>query len=102
MNPSTSLSGRLLAQLGIIVTGPVLDNARVGGAFVALVGRVFSAANTNQALAHQLGRVPNGYIVYRTSDGGVVYDASDATASWTTTSIRLRCTSTSTVSLLVF
>jgi hypothetical protein len=102
MNTSTSLSGRLLAQLGIIVTGPVLDNARVGGAFVALVGRVFSAANTDTTFSHVLGRIPNGYIIYRNSAAGIVYDASDGTTSWTSTSIKLRSSATGTVSVLVF
>jgi len=45
-------------------------------------------------------RVPQGYIVVRNGNGGVVYNG---TTSWTTTAIYLRCTTASNnVTLLVF
>jgi hypothetical protein len=49
------------------------------------------SANTNQTFAHQLGRVPNGYIPTGKSAAGDVYDG---TIAWTDEEITLKCTTT--------
>jgi hypothetical protein len=84
----------------VLVLGPLQDNERVG-TLIACVGRVFASANTDTTFAHMLGRVPNGYLMYRSSAGGLVYDPTTGTASWTATSITLRATVAGTYSFLL-
>lgn len=59
----------------------------------------FSAANTDTALTHGLGRVPTGYIIIKRSASMVVYDGS---AAWTSQLIYLKASATGTVTVLVF
>lgn len=59
----------------------------------------FSAATTNQALAHGLGRVPLGYQVIRRSANITIYDG---TSPFTTSSIFLASSGAGNVTLLVF
>ncbi|MGB8520842.1 MAG: hypothetical protein WCD38_11835 [Candidatus Tumulicola sp.] len=100
MPSPTSLQGRNLPAAMFLVLGPLQDDERVG-TLMACVGRAFASANADIAFAHLLGRVPNGYIAYRSSTGGVLYDASTGTAAWTATSITLRATLTGTYSFLL-
>ncbi|GAC1478718.1 MAG: hypothetical protein NVS1B6_19960 [Steroidobacteraceae bacterium] len=88
MNASP-LGGRNLLQIIPYVNGQVLDNTRIGS-WCVLVQRTVNLADTD--LLHALGRIPQGYYCTRTSSGGVLYDASDALTSWTTTNVRLRAT----------
>jgi hypothetical protein len=86
-----SIGGRNLEQALIIInTSPILDNSRIGP-YVYCAARVFASANTNTVFPHILGRVPNGYVMYRTP-GGLVYDASTGITAWTLNSITLRAT----------
>jgi hypothetical protein len=98
----TAFGGRNLAASLLIVNGAILDNTRAGlGPFASLVGR--TVGTTDTALAHALGRVPNGVaMVFRNSSGGVLYDASTGTGAWTDTSITLRATVAGVYSFLIF
>jgi len=60
---------------------------------------VFSAANTNTAVQHGLGYVPNGYIVYRLSAAMIVYDG---TGTNSTSVISLKSSATGTAKILIF
>jgi zona occludens toxin (predicted ATPase) len=84
----TVFDGRNLQRALTIVTGPVLDNAKIG--------------TSDTTLPHVLGRVPNGYIMYRSSSGGQVYDASTGESLWSRSSIVLRATVAGTFSVLIF
>lgn len=95
----TVFDGRNLQRALTIVTGPVLDNAKIGP-YAALVGRAIGTSDTT--LPHVLGRVPNGYIMYRSSSGGQVYDASTGESLWSRSSIVLRATVAGTFSVLIF
>ena len=59
-----------------------------------------ATANTEDAISHNLGRVPVGYIVVKNGNGGVIYNGSTA---WTNTTIYLKCTTASNpVTILIF
>lgn len=83
----TTLAGRNLFAFLPLITGPLLDNARIGAFGVACVNRMVNIADT--ALAIQLGRVPNGYLVYRTPVGGGLGDPTSGTTLWTASQIVL-------------
>lgn len=100
MPSPTSIQGRNLGAAVFLVLGPLQDNERVG-TLVACVGRVFASANANTTFAHVLGRIPNGYIMFRSSAGGLIYDPTTGATSWTTTSITLRATVAGTYSFLL-
>lgn len=55
------------------------------------------AANTEDAVAHTLKRVPTGFIIINRDKAGVVYDSG---TSWTATNLYLKC-SVATVALKV-
>lgn len=70
---------------------------RLGG---LIVPATFGAANTELAVIHNLGYVPNGYLVIQNSNGGVIYTSTTAA---TATTIYLKSTVASTaVTLIVF
>lgn len=97
------LDGRNLFALIPYITGPLVDNALVGTWRYCMARATNALANTDTDFTHQLGRVPNGIFPVRTAKGGVLYDASNGTASWTATNIRLRSTvAADTVSFFVF
>lgn len=59
------------------------------------------SANTEDTVTHNLGRIPIGYIVIDRDKAGMVYSSSKA--SWTTTTMRLKCDVGATATtLLVF
>lgn len=72
-----------------IVTGTLVDNAQVGTAR-ACIGRTFSTSLTDTAFAHGLGRIPNGYLPFRSRLGGVMRDGVNHGSDWTSTSITLQ------------
>lgn len=58
------------------------------------------SANTEDAVAHTLGKIPEGFIVVNRDKGGILYASGTA---WTSTAIYLKCTTTSMAStVLVF
>ena len=58
-----------------------------------------ATANTADTVTHNLGYVPNGYIVISNGNGGVVYSGGTATA----TTIPLKCTTASNaVTVMIF
>lgn len=59
----------------------------------------FSAANSDTAQGHGLGRVPSGYLVLSRSASMVVYNGS---AAWSSSNIVLRASAAGSISLLVF
>jgi len=59
----------------------------------------FSAANTDVAVAHGLGRVPTGYLIISSGASMSVYTGSSA---WTSNLIYLRSSATGTVGVIVF
>lgn len=95
-SPLTALGGRNLQFYLPIITGPLLDNARIGALGIVCAQRVIGTGDTN--LPHQLGRVPNGYIVYRRPNiggGSITPDVTDPTSGatlWTPTQITLAAT----------
>lgn len=84
-----------------LVTGPLLDNQRVG-TMAACVNRAIAASNTDTTLSHQLGRKPNGYIMLRSSSGGVLYDASDGVTGWSAAQVKIRATVAGTFTFLLW
>lgn len=46
------------------------------------------SADTEFTVAHDLKKVPNGFLVFNIDKGGIVYDSG---TSWTTTAIYLKC-----------
>ena len=94
----TSIGGRNLQAFIPIISGPLLDDARVGTWGVA-VARAVGVGDTS--LSHGLGRTPNGIIVYRSSSGGVLYDATTGSTLWTDRLIVLRATVAGTFSFLL-
>lgn len=62
-----------------------------------MVSATFGAANTDLTIIHNLGAIPVGYLVFRNSNGGVIYDGSVA---FTKTTITLRSTVANTVALI--
>jgi len=59
-----------------------------------------AVANTEDAVAHTLGRVPSGFIVVNRDKAGVLYDSGTA---WTATNIYLKCSVASTaVKIYIF
>jgi hypothetical protein len=91
------LGGRNL--LRAILNWTTLNN----GDNIGVVGKNVAGAallTTDTVLTHNLGRVPNGYIQTR-SGGGVLRDASDGTASWTATTIKLQASVAGTYSFWV-
>lgn len=60
---------------------------------------IFSAANTDTAIIHGLGRVPTGYIVYGATAAMSVYDG--ATPS-TSQLLYLRASATGTARILIY
>ena len=97
-NERTSLGGRNAQAFIPIITGTLLDGARVG-TFEAAVNRAVGTADTS--LAHGLGRTPNGVLAYRSSSGGVLYDATSGVTLWTDRLIVLRATVAGTFSFLL-
>lgn len=62
-----------------------------------MVNVTFGAANTNLSIPHSLGAIPVGYLVFRNSNGGVIYDG---TVAFDKTTITLRSTVANTVALI--
>lgn len=60
---------------------------------------VFPSANSQVAIEHRLGRVPDGYVVTKKSAGVSVYDGSSNNTSST---IFLKSTGAATVTLFIF
>ena len=65
----------------------------------ALISVTFSAANTDTAVSHGLGRVPTGYLIYSRSTAMDVYDGVTA---WTSDTLYLRTSTTGTIGVIVF
>ena len=59
-----------------------------------------AAANTEDAVAHTLKRVPTGFIIINRDKAGIVYDSG---TSWTATNIYLKCSAAATaVKIMIF
>jgi hypothetical protein len=80
-------------------TGAIVHGDKVGNlAAKYLVFTSNGAANTEDAILHKLGHVPNGYIVVRQDKASIVYDSGTA---WTTTTIYLKSSAASTAWILI-
>ena len=91
--PAYAIDLRRFKSLFPIITGTLPSGISAIGPWIAIVGQSMNAAaNTEQVVTHNLGRIPNGYIVIRSKLGGVVYDPTDGDARWTTTTMILRDT----------
>lgn len=100
-SPSTQNDLRRLQMTAFSVSGQIKDQNRLG-TLGAAVNVTTPTSGTEFVVNHPLGRLPNGYLCYRTSLGGVVHDPSDGAARWTAQTITLRSTVTGdTISLLV-
>lgn len=64
---------QFLNEVVQVVNGRLEFNANIRGNFRDVS---FTAANTNKAVSHGLGRTPQGYIVTKLSANMVVYDGS--------------------------
>jgi hypothetical protein len=99
--PAKQLDLRRLQSTVPIITGVIGNQARIG-TWGAVTGITTPTAGTVFTVNHPLGRIPNGWILYYTALGSVLYAPSTGTTSWTTTTISLRSTVTGdTVSILV-
>lgn len=58
----------------------------------------FGAANSDLQIAHNLNRIPRGYIVISRTAGFVVYDGS---TPWTRSNIYLKASSTGTAKIVI-
>lgn len=96
----TPFSGRNLLQVIPYVFGKILNNARVG-TYCVIVQQAF-VANTDTVIAHNLGRVPQGYYTGRCSVPCGLFDASTGTAAWTATSITIRASATSVLDVWLY
>lgn len=79
--------------------GDIIDSLyRLGGTILPYTSN--ATADTQDTVAHNLGYIPNGFIVINSDKAAKVYKGSTA---WTATNIYLKCDVTSAAtSLLVF
>jgi hypothetical protein len=83
---------RRLQSLVPFITNKAVDQDRIGTFGLALNVVTNASANGEFTVNHPLARVPNGYILIRSSKGGQVYDPTDGSARWTTKTLVLRDT----------
>lgn len=95
MKPDQNAPRAFVLDLIPIINGQFVDGDNVGGLSKVKLQVTINSSNTT--ITHNLGRVPNGYKVFRNGNGGVVYDSSAGTANWTTTTMDLRSTVTGNV-----
>jgi hypothetical protein len=74
--------------LGLPITRP-LQVGRIGSFYY--LGLV-TINTTDTTLTHGLGRVPSGYIAWRSQAGGIVTDGTNLGSDWTTDTVVLRAT----------
>jgi hypothetical protein len=100
-SPSTQNDLRRLQMTAFSVSGQIQDQNRLG-TLGAAVGITTPAVGTDFTVKHPLGRIPNGYLCYRSALGGVLHDPPDGSARWTSQTIVLRSTvAGDTVSMLI-
>lgn len=100
-SPSTQNDLRRLQSTTPIITGKIKDQDRIG-TLGAAVSITTPTAGTEFTVSHPLGRIANGYVVFRSAKGGAVYDPVDGDARWNTKTLILRSTaSADVVSLLI-
>lgn len=87
---------RFSQQVSEILNGGIDFRTNFNG---GLVNAVFIAANTDTAVAHNLGRIPTGYIPTAKTAAMHVYTG---TAPWTTKLMYLKSDVIGTVGLLVY
>ncbi len=87
---------RFSQQVGEILNGGVDFKTNFNG---SLVNAVFTAVNTDTAVAHNLGRIPTGYIP--TAKTGAMH-VFTGTAPWTKTLMYLQSDAVGTAGLLVY
>jgi len=91
-----------------LVNGKISLGTRVNPGNLAAVPVDFTVTggneNTDQAVAHKLGRPPAGWIVVGQTVAGIVYDssASPYNDNWSDTSIELRADTAGTYRLVIF
>ena len=66
----------------------LVDGIRMGRGVLRNI--TITTANTDQTIAHNLGRIPVGYMLIRTAQGSTLYDGSNAGSDWTPVNIVLR------------
>jgi hypothetical protein len=77
--------GTLSTEVTALQQGPFNS-----GAFVS--GTSPGTANTEFAIAHNLGRIPQGYFVGGVNPAGILYQLAATGTAWTTTNIYVKCT----------
>lgn len=90
-----ALTGRL--RFGRSTTGDVGEN--FDGKFKSFTSDV--TANTEFTVAHGLGSIPKGYLIFYQDKAGSLYQGPSTGTTWTTTNVYLKC-SVSSVTFLVF
>jgi hypothetical protein len=86
--------GSLQTQVTALQQGPFIT-----GTFVS--GTSPGTANTEFAITHNLGRIPQGYFVGGVNPAGTLYQLAGSGTAWTTTQIFVKCT-VATVSFEVY
>jgi len=82
-----TLIGEFYRELSLLLNGEVNLTDNLRGDFISKADS--GTANTEFSISHNLKQVPEGYMVVKNSNGGVIYDGSTA---WTSTTIYLKCT----------
>jgi hypothetical protein len=97
---------RVLAQqilsYGVTLANVINNGLRFTDNFDAQIQTLTTngSADTEDAIAHTLKRVPTGFLILNRDKAGVVYDSGTA---WTTTTIYLKCNMASVaITVMVF
>jgi hypothetical protein len=80
---------QLIKELRVILNGGLNFTDNFDAKILDYVSH--GTPDTEKVLAHTLGKVPAGYIVYRQDKAGSLYTSTGGT-TWTTTAIYLKCT----------
>lgn len=99
LTPTQGTYEYTIQQLGKVLSGNISFGATTNNVDQDInidcykaTGATPGTANTEFAIAHQLGRIPIGFIVASVDQAAIIYKS---TTSWTKTNIYLKCNATS-------
>lgn len=97
----TDIGNLVLATQGRIRFGTATNGFRgenISGQFVQYTSN--GSANTEDTIVHNIGSIPQGYIVVWQSKAGSVYQGPSTGTAWTTKNIYLKNSGTSVITML--